>query len=251
MQIQTFDGFSSGKDRLIPIPASAFRDLFPLIDDLAEIQVTLFALYAIQQKEGRYKFLRRADFLDSIPLLAALSTYSPGSAPDSVLDAALARAAARATLLPAQIHLAHAAETLYFINSDDGREGQRLALAGSWQPSQFGTTVEILPERPNIYQLYERAFGLTLTPMLRDELRDAASEYPYEWIAEAFRLALLEDVRKWRYVLAILERWRKEGKQSEKSPRVPAGGADDNANKYAAFIRSRPEHGSPYDDDGS
>lgn len=248
--MQTFDGFPPGKDRLIQLPASVFHRLLPLIDDIAEMQVTLFALFAIQHKEGKYKYLRRADFVSHEALMNALAQIAPDAAPENTLDEALARAIARCTLLPATITLANEAEILYFINSDDGREGQRLAAAGAVRFDHAANGVEII-DRPTIYRLYERAFGLTLTPMLADELRDAEKEFPYEWIAEALRIAVLEEKRSWRYVLAILERWRKEGKKDEKSTRFAASDGRDPANPYAAFIRSRPEHGSPYDDDGS
>lgn len=249
--MQTFDGFPPGKDRIIQLPASVFHRLLPLIDDIAEMQVTLFALFAIQHKEGKYKYLRRADFASHDALMNSLAQIAPDAAPEHTLDAALERAVARCTLLAASITLANETETLYFINSDDGREGQRLAAAGAVRLDEVSSGGLEIIDRPTIYRLYERAFGLTLTPMLADELRDAEKEFPYEWIAEALRIAVLEEKRSWRYVLAVLERWRKEGKKDEKSTRFTANDGRDPANPYAAFIRSQPEHGSPYDDDGS
>jgi DNA replication protein len=44
-------------------------------------------------------------------------------------------------------------------------------------------------------------------------LRDAEQTYPVHWIEEAIEQAVENNVRKWRYVLAILERWRQEGKR--------------------------------------
>ena len=66
-------------------------------------------------------------------------------------------------------------------------------------------------ERPTIFVLYEQNIGL-LTPMIADELRDAEQHFPAEWIADAFREAVLHNKRSWKYVLAILERWRTEGR---------------------------------------
>ena len=65
--------------------------------------------------------------------------------------------------------------------------------------------------RPNIFQLYEDNIGL-LSPILADELRDAETTYPADWIEDAFRVAVAQNVRKWRYIQAILERWATEGK---------------------------------------
>jgi DnaD/phage-associated family protein len=70
----------------------------------------------------------------------------------------------------------------------------------------------LLVERPNVFVLYEQNIG-ALTPMIADELRDAEQTYPVQWIEEAISLAVENNVRKWRYVLRILERWRQEGKQ--------------------------------------
>ena len=67
-------------------------------------------------------------------------------------------------------------------------------------------------ERPNIFVLYEQNIGL-LSPLLADELKDAAEQYPAEWIEAAFREAVQHNKRKWSYIRAILRRWETEGRQ--------------------------------------
>ena len=49
--------------------------------------------------------------------------------------------------------------------------------------------------------------------MIADELREAEQTYPLSWVEEAIQIAVQNNVRKWRYVLSILEKWRQEGKQ--------------------------------------
>ncbi|WP_297167241.1 DnaD domain-containing protein [Thermogemmatispora sp.] len=66
-------------------------------------------------------------------------------------------------------------------------------------------------ERPNIFVLYEQNIGL-LSPLIADELRDAAERYPPEWIEAAFREAVEHNKRNWRYIRAILRRWETEGR---------------------------------------
>jgi DnaD/phage-associated family protein len=61
--------------------------------------------------------------------------------------------------------------------------------------------------------LYEQNIG-TLTPIIADQLRDAEKNYSLEWIVEAIEIAVANNVRKWRYVQSILERWQQEGKSS-------------------------------------
>ncbi len=238
--MQKFDGFKSRPDRLVRLPASAFSDLLPLIDDLAELHLTLFCLWAFQQKEGRYKFLRRADFLGSELLLAALARAVPDADVQQVLDAALEQALQRRTLLAAVVRMpSGGSETLYFINSEDGREGQRQAQAGEWQPD--GAGIEILPPRPTIYKLYEDNIG-PLTAIIGEELKDAEREYGAAWVEEAIRLAVNENVRKWRYVRAILERWRKEGKVNAAAGRVSEpDGSKFISGKYGAFVKYKPD----------
>ena len=68
-------------------------------------------------------------------------------------------------------------------------------------------------KRPNIFVLYEQNIGL-LQPIIADELKDAESNYPQDWIEDAFRIAAENNVRSWRYVRAILQRWAAEGKDS-------------------------------------
>jgi DNA replication protein len=73
-------------------------------------------------------------------------------------------------------------------------------------------------ERPNIFVLYEQNIGL-LQPMIAEELQEAEQSYPAGWIEEAFRIAAEQNVRKWRYIREILERWATEGKDDAEARR--------------------------------
>ena len=85
---------------------------------------------------------------------------------------------------------------------------------GNWRES-----AEILSspmvERPNLFQLYEENIG-PLTPMIADMLKDAEEMYLQEWIAEALEIAVKNNVRNWKYVEAILKRWKEKGKYEGK-----------------------------------
>jgi len=69
---------------------------------------------------------------------------------------------------------------------------------------------EPIPDRPNIYALYERAIG-PLTPALLPHLDAAAETYAPEWVASAFDEAAKNNGRSWSYVRAILEAWQRNG----------------------------------------
>lgn len=209
-----FAGFAPGKFNMTPVPAPFFTELLPLVDDLAELKVLLFCMYALPQKEGEYPYLRRADFSGSAELMRGLVAARPDADAEATLDDALARAVQRAALLSADV--VHNAETLtlYFINSTRGRRAVDQVRAGRWKPGDLSNPVEILPERPGIYELYEANIGL-LTPMIADELKDMEQEFPLRWIEEAIREAVYYNKRSLRYIRAILERWRSESRDSQ------------------------------------
>jgi DnaD/phage-associated family protein len=48
--------------------------------------------------------------------------------------------------------------------------------------------------------------------MIADELKEAEELYPSTWIEEAFREAVSQNKRTWRYIARILERWEREGR---------------------------------------
>ncbi len=70
-------------------------------------------------------------------------------------------------------------------------------------------------ERSNVFSLYEQNIG-ALTPLIADMLREAEVEYPGAWIEEAVEIAVASNVRNWRYVAAILRRWKEKGKDERK-----------------------------------
>ena len=64
--------------------------------------------------------------------------------------------------------------------------------------------------RGNLFSLYENEIG-TITQMIAEELKDAEKEYPADWFSLAFMEAVTHNARNWKYVLAILKRWKIEG----------------------------------------
>lgn len=207
--MQKFDGFPPGIPRMAHIRAAFFTDLLPLIDDLAELKVTLFGFYALQQREGDVRYLIRRDFTDAVDLMRGLELAHPGQDAKLTLDYALERAVARGTLLEIEVTLNNIQEKLYFMNTAMSREAVKQIRAGLWKPED--ALAEIASERPSIYRLYEENIGM-LTPMIAEALKDAAQEYPAGWIPEAFRIAVEHNKRNWHYIDAILKRWQSEGK---------------------------------------
>jgi len=205
-----FVGFPDGKLRLTPIPNLFFSDLLPIIDDLSEMKVTLYAFWALAQKEGPVRYLRLVDFFNDGQFMKGMGP-TPTLASQALNDG-LERAVARGTFLHINVESADGIMDLYFVNSQKGRAAVDGITRGEWRPNpDEDLPVTLSVERPNIFVLYEQNIG-ALTPLIADQLRDAEQSYPIEWIEEAIKLAVQNNVRKWRYVESILERWRQEGK---------------------------------------
>lgn len=214
---QGFTGFPEGPLKLIPVPNLFFSELLPMIDHLGELKITLYAFWALAQKEGRVQYLSKAELAADNLLMQGLRTEGISDA--EALDEALERAVVRGTLLNATLTFADSEESLYVLNTPKGRAAMRGLERGEWKPSgdpQTPITLEI--ERPNIFTLYEQNIG-PLTPMIAERLQLAEREYPASWLKEAIQIAVENNVRKWRYVEAILEDWKSKGKDEREDLR--------------------------------
>jgi DnaD/phage-associated family protein len=203
-----FTGFPAGELRFTSVPDLLFAELLPIIDDLAELKVTLHVLW-LRQRERR-QLLTQAELAADETLARGLAVL--GDDPEALLAEGLARAAARGSLLRATLESEAGAQEVYVLNSEGGRRA--LARVQGGEIGAVGAAVVDRPSvqpRPNIFELYEDNIGL-LSPILADELRDAEATYPADWIEDAFRIAVANNVRKWRYIQAILESWATEGK---------------------------------------
>ena len=188
-----FQGFPQGTKSL-PVPSPLLGSLLEEIDDIAELKCTLRFLWHAAQVKGAPKAVPAATLAADGVLIAAIGS------PDAVRDA-LAAATARGTLIKA-------GGALLLRTPENERAAARMAGPGRAVDAVEPRGRE---ERPNVYELYEANVGL-LTPMVADRLRDAEAEYPAEWIEAAIRGAVERNVRSWRYIAAILERWASEGR---------------------------------------
>ena len=204
-----FVGFPPGKTPLVLLPSAVLGELVPLIDDLAELKVTLHCYWRLSQGEGDVRFVRRRDLVQDETLLNGLPQDATTD-PLGVLDDALERAVARATLIHVRVEREGQMEEWYFANTPKGRAAAKQAGQGKW-PAGETAVIQVEATRPNIFVLYEQNIGL-LQPLIADELRQAERDYPASWIEEAFHRAAEANVRNWNYVRAILERWSREGK---------------------------------------
>ena len=186
----SFNGFSGNKG-FSPFPNEFFDELLNSIDNLAELKVILYALWLVANMEGV-----------AHPLF--VGNFAEGVDAEQVAEG-LEKCVLRGSLLRVT---REAEEDVYFINSPRGRASAKSVRDGQWLPSPKNSRPPIF--RSNIFKLYEENIG-ALTPMIADTLKEAEEEYESERIAEAIELAVKANARNWRYVEAILKRWKEEG----------------------------------------
>jgi DnaD/phage-associated family protein len=67
-------------------------------------------------------------------------------------------------------------------------------------------------ETSSIFEVYQNEIGM-LTPFIADALEDWEKDIPAKWIADAIHEAAANNKRNWKYVEAILKRWKAQGSQ--------------------------------------
>lgn len=193
----TYKGFTDSES-FTQLPDAFFQKLLPEIDDPAELKVTLFFLWQAQRMEGPYRALRQADF----------EGEALGLSVDEVA-AGLEKAVRRGSILSIE----HEGEQVFFLNSPRGRATAKDFPNEGSEPGKIRSTPAV--ERPNAFKLYEENIG-PLTPMIADMLKDAEETYSQEWVAEALEIAARNDVRNWKYVEAILKRWKEKHERKDR-----------------------------------
>lgn len=225
-----FSGFPDGELPTVPVPEAFFSELLPIIGHAGELKVTLYAFWRLSRLTRKPAYLRREDFSDDADLLGGLAA-SPRQAQEA-LDDALERAEARGTFLRAQIEDAQTVHDLFFLNGPAGREALDGLIRGAWRPDDGEGKLTLSHVRSNVFVLYEQNIG-PLTPMIAESLRDAMATYPGEWIEEAIKTAVRNNARKLNYILAVLDRMKREGRR-DKGDQT---GSEGDLSRYDGFIR--------------
>jgi DnaD/phage-associated family protein len=211
-----FGGFPP-KGRLIRVPGMFFSDLLPQIDSLAEIKVTLYCFWRLQQKDGQAAYVWEREITSDEIFMAGLG--ATGGDQLVALQDGLERAVARGALIKAEASRNQKSETLYFINTERGRAMAQGIADGQWLPEdEPNTMLDMRVERPTIFTLYEQNIG-PLTPMISENLRDFETSYPSGWLEEAIEIAVTRNKRSLKYIEGILKRWQTEGRAEDGQPK--------------------------------
>lgn len=197
-----FCGFLNNERLAALIPDEYITDVVPHLDDLDTLKVTLYALWFIAKSGGDTNPIRLKDFFRDEQFPMAFGKTEKEQKEN--IRSALQKALEQHILIGKGT--ANIDTAIFYINSTNGRKALKNA----------GATREIKREKKtdekiNIFALYEENFGI-LTPMIAEALRQAEGLYPAEWIQEAMKIAVSNNVRRWRYVEAILQSWKEEGR---------------------------------------
>lgn len=207
---QPFQGFTGDPEKLVRLPEGFFTEVLPKLSHIEDFHLLLYMFWHLEQQENAIRYLRREDLTGDPTLMAMIGT-------ESALTAALDRMVDLGVVLEGPIPWLD--ETIYFINGPQGRAAIQAIERGEWQhTSERPQPIHLTPQRPNIFKLYEDNIG-PITPMLAEVLKEDEAAYPAEWIEEAIRIALTRNARNWKYIQAILKRWKVEGRGNEQNRR--------------------------------
>lgn len=213
-----FQGFPDGKLRVTPIPDLFYTEILPQVTDLAELKIILYMFWYLRRQSGYPRYMTLKELETEGTLLTAMGESLSMEERIEALRQAVDAAIVHGVLL--EIHIDEGTEQTRYImmNTALSRQAEREIKSGGLVLEREGHVLEphIQRERPHIFELYEQNIGL-LQPLLAEELQEAEEIYPTDWIEEAFRIAVENNARSWRYIRAVLERWQTRGKDDGKS----------------------------------
>jgi DnaD/phage-associated family protein len=204
-----------------------FGPLLEQIDDFSELKCTLRLVWLLHQKKGFPRYVTHRELFADRVLARALP--GDGEETRAEISRAVALAVRRGIFLTRLVASGESREPVYALNTDADRRalGEDIQSGETLPGEARGVEGwEVAAERPNIFALYEDNIGV-LGPVIAQELKEAEESFPQGWIEEAFREAVTNNKRSWRYVAAILERWEREGRSDGEPVRGPKKGRYD------------------------
>ncbi len=230
--MRAFPGFPDRPAQTM-VPTLWLRTVLAEAESLAELKVTLHVFRLLHARREHPRYVRVSELRADATTMASLAAAG-GLSPEDALADGVRLAVARGVFLavvvgdatetaasaapaagaapPARAEAAPRDQCLFLNTPAHRRLVARIAAGEVRLDLAPAAAPAVLPgRRPTIYELYEQNVGL-LTPLLVEELREAADTYPEEWIEEAFREAVGYNRRNWRYVRRILENWATQGR---------------------------------------
>jgi DnaD/phage-associated family protein len=215
-----------------PIPNVLITNVMQHIDDIAELKVILYIFWLTSRRRG-YPPLVTFDELSHLDVTGG------GQQADETIATALKNAVEHGILQSITFQRNNCVETAYCVNTPANSEAIDKIRRGEIELPDL-VPVKDPGEKTvhdnDVYSLYEQNIGM-ITPMIAEKLKEAEESYPPEWIEEAFKEAVLNNKRNWKYIERILERWASEGKDYGKFGRYSKKERDPNR-----FVRGKYGH---------
>jgi DnaD/phage-associated family protein len=222
--MKSFSGFPVNM-QFTPVPNLFMNLLMPGMDS-PELKCMLYIFQTIYGKKGTPRFATFSELISN-PSLAA-SLRQDGKSVEQQVKDALDSAVARGAIISVDVEQEGTRETLFFLNTTSEREAVEKIKSGAMKLPKMEIIKEAVKpvEQKDVFSLYEENIGM-LTPLTSEEIKDALTEYPEDWLRDAIREAVNANKRNWRYIERILERWTTEGKkdgthQQDNQPDNPA-----------------------------
>lgn len=190
----------------VPVPSALFGPLLERMSDLAEVRCALRVIFLLHRKQGTLKYVSTAELVADPVLQCGDDVEGVEGALDAFVGYGL--------LVKVPTDGGYAG--CYCLDTPANRRALERVAKGELRAPEVpeAPTVQGREEaapRPDIFALYEDNIG-AIYPMAAERLKDMETEYPEEWIAEAFREAVLNNSRNLKYIEAILRRWRDDGR---------------------------------------
>ena len=211
-----FNGFLVQTDPVVAIPRAFFTDVLPQLTEMAEAQATLAVFRLAAEAGGIESPVSETALRADRALRTALRILGSPREPDGRIATGLDLATGRGTLLRFVAEREGGGDIWYYVNTPVNQALVAAMARGAVAPPRAlwrdGQPPAVIPERPNVFRLYEQNVG-PLTPMIADHLVRALETWPVEWIEDAVGEAVAYNKRSWRYIQRILEGWQAEGRE--------------------------------------
>ena len=229
--------FKTGQ-KIIPVPAQLFTEILPGLHDQSQLRATLYAWYAIASRGGGQRYVYLSQLLTD-PVLLSWFIHLDGK---NGIRRGLEQSCKDGIFLELQID-GH--NKILTPNDESGaRLMTDLKADLAAQDNNSGTSSTHADYEKSVLsdviKKYENEIGL-LTPAIAEMIAIAEQKYPTAWILEALDIAAQSNARSWKYVSAILARWKDEGKNNDntKTAGFSSQQSGRGRNRYDSVIQKR------------
>ncbi|MBC62886.1 MAG: hypothetical protein CL746_00945 [Chloroflexi bacterium] len=219
--------------KYIPTPAPLFSTYLEKYDSLEELKILLKIIHSLYLKKDFPAFLH-IDELLSDP--AIIKIYKNDNLKQN-LNESLSELEKKGIIL---IINDKEKNIRIFLNTEQvrnhiAREGIEKDFSYNKLDSNFS---DFTSQNNNpVINLYENNIGY-ITPIIYENIHDALKEYDEKDILDAIKIATENNVKNWKYIKTILERWTTEGKEREvKNERYGAIRRNSEENRSDEFYR--------------